>query len=59
MPDRLEGFICGACYTAWDRTGRACAECGTPVRGAQEAGIFLERRALGHADCGALKIFAA
>lgn len=45
--------ICRACYEGWTAAGRLCAGCQTPVRGAQEVGVFLERRDLGHADCGA------
>lgn len=44
--------VCRGCYSRWDAAGRVCTACQTPVRGAQEVGIFLERHALGHADCG-------
>jgi hypothetical protein len=59
VPDRLDAFICNACYQAWERAGRTCAECHDPVRGPHEIGAFVDRRVLGHADCGALKMFAA
>jgi hypothetical protein len=55
--DRLNSFICRACYEAWDVAGRKCTACDTSVRGIQEVGAFFEQRALGHADCGGLKLF--
>lgn len=48
--------ICRTCYEAWTAAGRLCAGCQTPVRGAQEVGVFLERRELGHADCGGVML---
>ncbi|MBI1735494.1 MAG: hypothetical protein HYR51_10000 [Candidatus Rokubacteria bacterium] len=57
-PDRSDGLVCSACYARWEADGRACAECQTAVRHSQEVGAFFERRALGHADCGALKLLA-
>jgi hypothetical protein len=56
-PDRLNGFVCKSCYERWESDGRKCAACETSVRGVQEVGAFFEQRALGHADCGALKLF--
>jgi hypothetical protein len=50
--------ICRGCLERWQVRG-ACPECGAPLRGTQEPGIFLERkRALGHADCGATRLIA-
>jgi hypothetical protein len=57
-PDRRDGFVCSGCIARWEGGGRQCAECQTLVRGAQDVGAFFERRALGHADCGALKLSA-
>jgi hypothetical protein len=57
IPDRLSSFVCKACYEAWEAAGRTCAACETSVKGSQEVGAFLERRTLGHADCGGLKLF--
>jgi len=51
--DRKDLVICRSCYDGWDREGRTCARCKTPVRGSQEIGVFLDRSTLGHADCGA------
>ena len=59
VPDRLGAFVCAACYQAWERGGRTCAECQSSVRGPQEVGAFVDRRTLGHVDCGGLKMFAA
>jgi hypothetical protein len=49
--------ICKRCYDAWDRDGRKCKTCATPVRGTQEMGVFLDdHHGLGHADCGAARL---
>lgn len=58
VPDRVDGLVCSACVAQWDASGRQCAECQTAVRGTQDGGAFFERRAFGHADCGALKLVA-
>jgi hypothetical protein len=56
-----KGFtICRRCIEAWRSSGATCPECHTPLRGSQEAGIFLQgRRSFGHADCGAARLVAA
>lgn len=51
--DRKDLLICQSCYDRWDRGGRTCVQCQTPVRGPQEIGVFLDRYTFGHADCGA------
>jgi hypothetical protein len=58
-PDRLNAFVCCACFEAWQRAGRQCPECHTAVTGMQDIGAFFDHHALGHADCGALRLFAA
>ena len=58
-PDRINGYVCRACFEQWERTGRRCAECATAVSGAQDVGAFFEARRLGHADCGGVRLFAA
>lgn len=57
-PDRVNGFVCRACYEQWEHSGRTCAECRTRVVGVQEVGAFFEHHGLGHADCGGVKLFA-
>jgi hypothetical protein len=44
--------VCRTCYERWNRSGRMCAKCQTPVNGLQQSGLFADQRALGHADCG-------
>jgi predicted amidophosphoribosyltransferase len=56
-PDRTNGFVCRSCYDQWEHTGRTCVECHGPVAGMQDVGAFFEQRALGHADCGGVKLF--
>lgn len=51
---RKDVGVCKACYDDWERSGRSCADCHAPVRGAQEIGVFPDRHAFGHADCGAV-----
>jgi hypothetical protein len=58
-PDRVNGVVCRACFERWESAGRRCAECQTAVAGPQEVGAFFERRSLGHADCGGVRLFAA
>jgi hypothetical protein len=52
-------FVCEACWAAWDKAGRKCTACETPVRGMQDVGLFRERKALGHADCGGARVLRA
>jgi predicted amidophosphoribosyltransferase len=55
---RREIGVCRTCYDDWERSGRSCADCRVPVRGAQEVGVFPDRHAFGHADCGAVWLAA-
>lgn len=56
-----KGFtVCRQCLERWQARGGTCPECQTPLRGAQEPGIFLQGKGVfGHADCGALRLTAA
>ena len=56
-----KGFaVCRRCVDQWRSNGGTCPRCQTPLRGAQQAGIFMDgKRAIGHADCGALSLTAA
>jgi hypothetical protein len=58
-PDRLDSFVCRLCVEQWERGGRSCGECQAVVTGRQDVGAFFELRALGHADCGGVQLFAA
>jgi predicted amidophosphoribosyltransferase len=51
--DRKDIGVCKACLARWRREGALCTHCKTPVVGAQEHGIFLDRYVFGHYDCGA------
>jgi predicted amidophosphoribosyltransferase len=51
---RREVGACRTCYENWERSGKSCAGCRSPVQGAQELGVVLDRPAFGHADCGAV-----
>ena len=52
--------VCRRCLEQWRSHGAICPRCQTPLRGAQQAGIFMEgKRSIGHADCGALSLTAA
>ena len=53
LPGRKDVAVCSRCWEKWDRVGAMCARCKTPVRVDSDAGIFLDRYALGHRDCGA------
>ena len=55
----VKAFVCNICYAKWDRAGRRCVVCETPVRGMQHVGMFLGGKALGHADCGAVSVLRA
>jgi hypothetical protein len=55
--DRKGFAVCRQCVERWQANGGTCPQCQAPLRGPQEAGIFLEgRRSFGHADCGALRM---
>jgi predicted amidophosphoribosyltransferase len=54
--DRKGFAVCRQCVERWQTNGGTCPQCQAPLRGPQEAGIFLEgRRSFGHSDCGALR----
>jgi hypothetical protein len=57
--DGIGTCVCGACYAAWEKTGRRCTVCDTPVRGMQDIGLFADRKGLGHADCGGVRVLRA
>lgn len=57
--DGSRACICDRCYGEWEKTGRKCATCNDPVRGIQEVGLFRDRSALGHADCGGARLLRA
>ena len=48
--------ICAVCYTKWYGAGAECAECHTPVRAVEDAGVFLDRLTFGHMGCGAVRV---
>ncbi len=54
--DAKGAYVCASCYTQWDQAGRKCMACDTPVRGQQDVGLFVDRKGLGHADCGGVRV---
>jgi hypothetical protein len=52
-------YVCGGCYARWDKAGRRCVACDTAVRGVQDVGLFADRKAFGHADCGGVRVLRA
>jgi predicted amidophosphoribosyltransferase len=58
--DRKGFAVCRRCVEQWQSNGGTCPRCKAPLRGPQEAGIFLEgKRSFGHADCGASQLTVA
>ena len=57
--DTNGAYVCGSCYARWDTAGRRCAACNTQVRGMQDVGLFIDRKGLGHADCGGVRVLRA
>ncbi|HET7340163.1 MAG TPA: hypothetical protein VFL90_01780 [Methylomirabilota bacterium] len=57
--DAVGACVCGACWAKWDRSGRPCSACATPVRGMQDIGLFNDRKGLGHVDCGGARVLRA
>jgi hypothetical protein len=56
LRDRKDVVVCVRCRDHWLENGRKCAACQSVVHGAQDVGVFLDRHAFGHADCGGLQI---
>ena len=54
--ERGRSAVCYTCYERWRRSGRICVQCQTPVRGPEYTGVFPDRQALGHADCGGARL---
>ena len=62
LPDRnRKGFaVCRDCVGRWEANGGACPQCQAPLRGPQEAGIFLEgTRSFRHEGCEAFRVTVA
>jgi hypothetical protein len=58
--DRKGFAVCRVCVERWQASGGTCPQCHAPIRGPQEAGIFLEgKRSFGHSDCGASRLTTA
>jgi len=58
-PDRAKGYVCRSCYETWARAGKKCDRCQRSVGSFQTVGAFFDQRALGHTECGGLRIFFA
>jgi hypothetical protein len=56
--ERGVASVCDTCYERWTTSGRICVKCQRPVYRFQPAGFFMDRRALGHADCGGTRLAA-
>lgn len=52
-------FVCASCYGRWEEAGRKCVACDSPVRGIHDVGLFPDKKNLGHADCGGLRVLRA
>lgn len=50
--ERALDAVCNTCFERWSRSGRICTRCHSAVKGPQQPGLFPDRQALGHADCG-------
>jgi hypothetical protein len=58
--DRKGFAVCQPCVERWQTNGGTCSACHAPLRGPQEAGIFLEgKRTFGHSDCGGVPLTTA
>jgi len=56
LSGRKDVGVCLACLAKWEQIGALCARCKVPVRGDADFGLFLDRYALGHRDCGAVAL---
>ncbi len=57
LRDWKDMAICTACYSAWERAGRKCGQCGAVVHGTQKVSAFEKpKRTFGHADCGGMRL---
>ena len=57
--DRSGLCVCDRCYADWEKRDRKCAACNNAVRGLENAGLFSDRRRLGHAECGGARLLRA
>ena len=53
LSGRKDVGVCSECRTRWQEAGAQCARCKSTVRGDGDVGVFVDRYALGHRDCGA------
>jgi hypothetical protein len=53
LPGQKDVGVCSECRIRWQDAGARCARCKMAVRGDGDVGIFVDRYALGHRDCGA------
>jgi hypothetical protein len=57
LSGRRDVGVCVGCLAKWQEIGAPCRRCKLPVRGEADLGLFLDRYALGHRDCGATGLF--
>ncbi len=50
---RKDLAVCTSCHARWQQLGSQCQRCKTRVVDERDVGVFLDRYALGHLDCGA------
>jgi predicted amidophosphoribosyltransferase len=53
LAGRKDVAVCFGCRDKWQQAGGICGRCKAPVGTDDEVGIFLDRYALGHHECGA------
>jgi predicted amidophosphoribosyltransferase len=51
-----KGGICRNCFEQWTKEGSSCAACSQPVHGTQDVGFFLQKKSMGHYDCGGIRM---
>jgi hypothetical protein len=57
LSGRKDVGVCLECLAKWQQVGALCARCKVPVSEEAGLGLFLDRYALGHRDCGATGLF--
>jgi hypothetical protein len=52
----VELAVCDDCLGTWDRAGRRCARCWTPIEDRLQIGLCAETWAFVHVDCGGARV---
>ena len=58
-PVRPRLAVCEGCVRVWQRMGRRCARCWTPILDRMQIGMLVDTRVFVHVDCGGARVLGS